>query len=116
MFSLGTAEARAEGLRDAARLAGGLPGAPIDPSAVDRALATVADAIAAGTAVTRADLLPENGATAALRLIPSGDTPAALMRLGADAHRLRSALAAEGLSSEALPQPDGLLIAISGRW
>ena len=116
MFSLGTAEARAEGLRDAARLAGGLPGAPIDPSAVDRALATVAGAIAAGTAVTRADVLPENGATAALRLTPAGDTPAALMRLGADAHRLRSALAAEGLSSEALPQPDGLLVAISGRW
>jgi coenzyme F420-0:L-glutamate ligase/coenzyme F420-1:gamma-L-glutamate ligase len=126
MFSLGTAEARAVGLRDAALLPDGLPGGPaerdaaqlpgripVDAGAVERALATVSNAITPGTVITTADVHLENGATAALRLTPAGATPAAFMRLGADAHRLRAALAAEGLASEALPQQDGLLVTIS---
>jgi coenzyme F420-0:L-glutamate ligase/coenzyme F420-1:gamma-L-glutamate ligase len=113
MFSLGTAEAREAGLRDAALLSDSLPGGPIDPAAVDRALTTVADRIAAGTTVSAAEILPENGATAALQVSPPSMAPAALIRLGADAHRLRAALAAEGLASVALPHDNGILIAIS---
>jgi coenzyme F420-0:L-glutamate ligase/coenzyme F420-1:gamma-L-glutamate ligase len=129
MFSLGTAEARAAGLRDAALLPDGLlggpverdaaqpsgrpPGGPIDAEAVQRALATVSDAIAPGTVIAAAGVQPDSGATAALSLTPAEATPAAYMRLGADAHRLRAALAAEGLASEALPHQGGLLVAIS---
>jgi coenzyme F420-0:L-glutamate ligase / coenzyme F420-1:gamma-L-glutamate ligase len=113
MFSLGTAEARAAGLRDAATLTGGLPGGPVDAAAVDRALGTVVDAIAPGTVIAPVDVPPGNSATAALRLTPPQHGPAAFMRLGADAHRLRAALAAEGVASELLPQDDGLLVAMS---
>ncbi len=122
MFSLGTAEARAAGLRDAATLADGAAGGTSPPAggtasgfaaAVDRALATVAEVIAAGTAVTAAEELPE-GSAAALRLTPPADDgPASWMRLGADAHRLRAALAAEGVASSVLPGTDGLLLALS---
>ena len=88
MFSLGTAEARAAGLRAAATLApsAGVPG-PVDPSAVDRALALVA---------------PDWPVTVDLpRLIctPSSTDPAALIRFGADVHRLRAALLAEDIAT-----------------
>ena len=130
MFSLGTAEARAAGLRDAATLgdagvpSGSVGGGPSGWSgserdraawagAVDRALATVAGVMAEGTTVTAASALPE-GTGAALRLTPPpGAGPAAWIRLGADAHRLRAALAAEGVASAVLPQDDGLLVAIT---
>jgi coenzyme F420-0:L-glutamate ligase/coenzyme F420-1:gamma-L-glutamate ligase len=117
MFSLGTAEARATGLRDAAALPDALPdalpGGLIPPAAVDRALALVADLVAPGTTAVHAEALPDNGATAAIRLTPPAATPAALIRLGADAHRLRAALAAEGVASVPLPDGDGLLLALS---
>jgi coenzyme F420-0:L-glutamate ligase/coenzyme F420-1:gamma-L-glutamate ligase len=113
MFSLGTAEARAAGLRDAAALPDTLPGGPISPAAVDRARALIADRGAPGTTVVRAEVPPDNGATAAIRLTPPAATPAALIRLGADAHRLRAALAAEGVASVLLPDGDGLLLALS---
>jgi coenzyme F420-0:L-glutamate ligase/coenzyme F420-1:gamma-L-glutamate ligase len=113
MFSLGTAEARAAGLRDAATLGEALPGGAVPPAAVDRAVATVAGVIAPGTTVTAAELLPE-GATAALRLTPPAEGgPATWMRLGTDAHRLRVALAAEGVASAVLPEAGGLLVALS---
>jgi hypothetical protein len=35
------------------------------------------------------------------------------MRLGADAHRLRAALAAEGVTSELLPQETVLLLKVT---
>jgi coenzyme F420-0:L-glutamate ligase/coenzyme F420-1:gamma-L-glutamate ligase len=80
---------------------------------VDRALATVAGVMAGDTTVTAAEVVPE-GAGAALRLTPPpGAGPAAWMRLGADAHRLRAALAAEGVASTVLPQGDGLLVALA---
>jgi coenzyme F420-0:L-glutamate ligase/coenzyme F420-1:gamma-L-glutamate ligase len=118
MFSLGTDEARAAGLRDAARLSDGtqleLPGRPVDPAAVERALATVADHFAYGTTVAPAETLPHNGATAALHLSPRHNDPAAFMRLGADAHRLRAALAAEGIATVVLPHDDGIRLDLSG--
>jgi coenzyme F420-0:L-glutamate ligase/coenzyme F420-1:gamma-L-glutamate ligase len=81
---------------------------------VDRALATVAGVIAPGTAVAAAGILPDNGATAALRLTPAQPTPAAFLRLGADAQRLRAALAAEGVASAVLADHGGALLALSG--
>jgi coenzyme F420-0:L-glutamate ligase/coenzyme F420-1:gamma-L-glutamate ligase len=118
MFSLGTAEARAAGLRDAARLGEGaqreLPGLPVDPEAVRRALATVAGQLAGGTTVTDDDTLPAGSATAALHLRTRDTSPAGLMRLGADAHRLRAALAAESVASVALPHEDGIRLSLSG--
>jgi coenzyme F420-0:L-glutamate ligase / coenzyme F420-1:gamma-L-glutamate ligase len=117
MFSLGTAEARAAGLRDAAALPDALPGGPIGPAAVDRAVALVAGVVAPGTTVipigVPTEILPDNGATAAIRLTSPAATPAALIRLGADAHRLRAALAAEGVASVLLLDGDGVLLALS---
>jgi coenzyme F420-0:L-glutamate ligase/coenzyme F420-1:gamma-L-glutamate ligase len=156
MFSLGTAEARAAGLRAAATLpdvspekseksaeaavtdvvapgttmapdraaigpttvtSGIAPGttATADQAAIDRALATVADVIAPGTTVA-----PDHGSTAlratALRVTAPGTTVAALIRLGADAHRLRAALAAEGLVSTGVTTDAGgtVRIGLSG--
>ncbi|GAA2641953.1 coenzyme F420-0:L-glutamate ligase [Paractinoplanes durhamensis] len=118
MFSLGTAEARAAGLRDAAQLADGLrsevPGRPVHPDAVRRALETVAGHLARATTVTPAETFAANGATAALHLRTRDATPAGLMRLGADAHRLRAALAAESVASVALPHDDGIRLDLSG--
>ncbi|MFI1990069.1 coenzyme F420-0:L-glutamate ligase [Actinoplanes sp. NPDC020271] len=73
MFSLGTAEARAEGLRDAARMAADVP------------------------RETLAKLVDEGSGT--LRVGPAGSRPADLVRLGADAQAIRAALAAEGITS-----------------
>ena len=118
MFSLGTAEARAAGLRDAAALPDGsqlaLPGSPVDPAAVSRALSTVAELVAHGTEVTAAEVLQGNGATAALHIAAAGDSPAAFMRLGADVHRLRVALAAEGIPSVPIPHHGAIRLDLSG--
>ena len=117
MFSLGTAEARAAGLRDAALLPDGgaeLPGLPVDPAVVRRAVAAVADRFAPGTTVAEAETMPHRGATAALHLQTRDATPAGLMRLGADCHRLRAALAAESVATVALPHDDGIRLDLSG--
>jgi len=95
LFSRGTAEARAEGLAAAARLAdaGAPPFPPLDPvdavAATTRALAT-----AALTATT-----VERTATALVCRPTGANDPAALVAFGADVQRLRAALAAEGLGS-----------------
>jgi coenzyme F420-0:L-glutamate ligase / coenzyme F420-1:gamma-L-glutamate ligase len=119
MFSLGTAEARAAGLRDAATLPeahadgprdAGAFGAeaprPVDTAAIQRALATVAAVTGLSTTIR-----PENGA---LSLTPGPDAgPAEWIRLGADAHRLRAALAAEGISSSVHTHDDGVLVSLA---
>jgi coenzyme F420-0:L-glutamate ligase/coenzyme F420-1:gamma-L-glutamate ligase len=95
MFSLGTAEAQAAGLRAAAALPDSLDvEAPraADSAAISRALTTVAESLAEGTAV-------ETGSAGVLRCSPPDVTAAGLMRFGADVHRLRAALSAEALSS-----------------
>ncbi|RSM49873.1 coenzyme F420-0:L-glutamate ligase [Actinoplanes sp. ATCC 53533] len=92
MFSLGTAEAHAAGLRDAATLPDVAAGtAPAASEAIARALATAAGLLAEGTAV---ETTPGG-----LRCSPPDVTAAGLMRFGAQVHSLRAALAAEGLSS-----------------
>jgi coenzyme F420-0:L-glutamate ligase/coenzyme F420-1:gamma-L-glutamate ligase len=141
MFALGTAEARIAGLTEAARLSStpaptagqesataddsppsggaanadtangdtanaGIARGVVDRAAIDRALATVAGAVSPGTAITVAD-------SVTLALTPPATTPADLMRLGADAHRLRAALAAEGVTTELLPQETVLLLKVT---
>jgi len=104
MFSLGTAEARAEGLRSAAALPEEVAFAdatPADDGAVDRALSLVDIAVTRLDPV-RADKL--GGLVPAYTLVvlvpdaPAAD-PRGLARAGARIHRLRAALAAEGLAS-----------------
>lgn len=94
------------------------PPVAVDEVAVSRAIATVAGAVASGTVFTLvtdarervrlADALPGWPAAATGALLgtpppgPVTDHPATLIRFGADVHRLRAALAAEGIPSTAL--------------
>ena len=120
LFSLGTAEAKAAGLREAATLADGPGATPADPAAVARAIAAVAEAVAPGTAFThvtddevRAGLVtsvpgwPEQATGLVLGAAPTPIDRADLVRFGADVQRLRTALAAEGVPSALLPPPAG---------
>ncbi|MFI6262002.1 coenzyme F420-0:L-glutamate ligase [Micromonospora sp. NPDC051006] len=119
LFSLGTAEAKAAGLAAAVTLPDGPGPAPADPAAVGRALAAVTDVVAPGTVFTlvaeddelRAGLIdavpgwPEQATTLILGSPPTPVDPTDLVRFGADLHRLRIALAAEGVPSLLLPPP-----------
>ncbi|HEX5595797.1 MAG TPA: coenzyme F420-0:L-glutamate ligase [Micromonosporaceae bacterium] len=125
LFSLGTAEAHAAGLRTAATLPeAAVTDGPVDPdelvdrASVARAIATVAGVIAPGTVFTPATqeevrarfatVVPgwPAAATAAVTgTVAAGQDPAALIRFGADLHRLRLALAAEGVASAVLSPP-----------
>ncbi|PTA45114.1 coenzyme F420-0:L-glutamate ligase [Micromonospora sp. RP3T] len=120
LFSLGTAEAHAAGLRAAATLPDGTGPTPPDPAAVDRAIAAVADLVAPGTVFTHvtddevragfAATVPDWPATATGLLLGAAPTPVDrpdLVRFGADLQRLRTALAAEGIGSVLLPPPAG---------
>ncbi|WP_431931134.1 coenzyme F420-0:L-glutamate ligase [Micromonospora sp. RP3T] len=120
LFSLGTAEAHAAGLRAAATLPDGTGPTPPDPTAVDRAIAAVADVVAPGTVFTHvtddevragfAATVPDWPATATGLLLGAAPTPVDrpdLVRFGADLQRLRTALAAEGIGSVLLPPPAG---------
>ncbi|MER7168260.1 coenzyme F420-0:L-glutamate ligase [Micromonospora sp. NPDC000207] len=129
LFSLGTAEATAVGLRAAATLPDRqtVPADPeqaADPAAVRRAIATVAEVVAPGTTFTLVDdevratlvaTMPQwpTGATGLVLASPADPTsPAALVRFGADVQRLRTALAAESVASVPLPPPvDGTAVA-----
>jgi coenzyme F420-0:L-glutamate ligase/coenzyme F420-1:gamma-L-glutamate ligase len=108
LFPLGTAEARALGLREAALLpdaaASGGSEAGTDAAAVERALTTVAPAIGAGTRFAL-------DGDRVLCSVDSTEDASALVRLGADIHRLRAALAAEGIAS-ALRSGDQHAIAV----
>jgi coenzyme F420-0:L-glutamate ligase/coenzyme F420-1:gamma-L-glutamate ligase len=105
LFSLGTAEARAAGLRDAATLPDtpDLPTDPVDPAAVRRAIATV-------DGRSRMELDPDLATIVCTATDPS---PASLIRLGADVHRLRAALAAEGIPSAMRIGADAVQVLIS---
>lgn len=96
MFALGTAEARADGLRLAAGLPddGPLGDADLPPGAVEHALSTVD---------TKVDVLTASEKRVTLR--PGGD-PRRPARAGADIHRLRAALAAAGLASTWTDDPE----------
>ncbi|MFJ8685733.1 coenzyme F420-0:L-glutamate ligase [Micromonospora wenchangensis] len=120
LFSLGTAEATAAGLRAGATLADGPGASPADPAAVDRAIAAVATVVAPGTTFThvtddevRAGLAatvdgwPAWATGLVLGAAPTPVDQPDLVRFGADLHRLRIALAAEGVPSTLLPPPAG---------
>jgi coenzyme F420-0:L-glutamate ligase/coenzyme F420-1:gamma-L-glutamate ligase len=101
LFSLGTAEARAAGQRDAADLgeAPALGEQPPDPATVHRVLHRVRAVAAATTefALSGREIACRAGAA----------EPAALVALGIDVHRLRTALLAEGIPSRWLPSGAG---------
>jgi coenzyme F420-0:L-glutamate ligase/coenzyme F420-1:gamma-L-glutamate ligase len=113
LFPLGTAEARAEGLRWAARLPDCGPDGfhrpdPAAAAAVPAAIATLA-AGGSGTVlelVAGRDRIPT---AVRCRAADPGD-PESLVRLGADAHRLRAALAAEGMVSVVRFEPPGTVL------
>ncbi|MEV1110423.1 coenzyme F420-0:L-glutamate ligase [Micromonospora sp. NPDC049751] len=120
LFSLGTAEARAAGLADAATLVETVGPEPIDPATVRRALDAVAEVVTPGTVFTlvdeaevRAGLVaevpgwPADATALVLGTAPAPVDPMDLVRFGADLHRLRIALAAEGVGSTLLPPPAG---------
>ncbi|MEU4339192.1 coenzyme F420-0:L-glutamate ligase [Micromonospora lupini] len=120
LFSLGTAEARAAGLAEAAALAEAVGPEPADPAAVRRALDAVAGVVTPGTVFTlvdeaevRAGLVaevpgwPADASALVLGTAPAPLDPMDLVRFGADLHRLRIALAAEGVRSTLLPPPAG---------
>lgn len=125
LFPLGTAEATQAGMRAAARLADATPdGEPIDEAAVAKAIAAMADVGGPGTVftlVTDADVRARLAAGVAgwpvtatglitCRAAAAGDG-AELVRMGADLHRLRIALAADGIGSVLLPPPAGSALA-----
>ncbi len=99
MFSLGTAEARADGLRSAATL----PDHGAEPGTADAAAgAGLPDYVARALALVSPLVAPGTGMDAAgwtIRCTPPARDAAALVRFGADLHRLRAALAAEGVAS-----------------
>lgn len=108
LFSLGTAEARAAGLRDAALLADALPvvePAALDVTVVNRAIASVSNVVAPSTRFVFAASVPDCPAGAILCYLDGSQEPASLIQFGADMHRLRAALAAEAVASAPLPPP-----------
>jgi coenzyme F420-0:L-glutamate ligase/coenzyme F420-1:gamma-L-glutamate ligase len=112
MFSMGTAEARADGLRAAARLPdeAAFADADLPAGAVDRALSTVDLPVEVLTAARVHSTTVTVPPYSRMILKPGGD-PRRPARAGADVHRLRAALAAEGLATTWLDDgsPLGLL-------
>jgi coenzyme F420-0:L-glutamate ligase / coenzyme F420-1:gamma-L-glutamate ligase len=114
LFSLGTAEAHAAGLRDAAALpdATRFGADTVDASAVTRALASVppSPGVTLEPGGTDDGLPP--GTTHAVRCRVASDTH--LVAAGVQIHRLRCALAAEGLTTAWItadgPPLDGRLV------
>src|SRR5688572_30716610 len=101
LFSLGTAEARAAGLRDAATLedADGARSATVDASLLARILAAVPRSPGVRLELDPAAPSGPAGATHLVRCRVTSDEPGQLVAAGMDVHRLRCALAAEGLGS-----------------
>jgi coenzyme F420-0:L-glutamate ligase / coenzyme F420-1:gamma-L-glutamate ligase len=103
LFSSGTAEARADGQRALAVPSDvDIAPGPVDTAAVSRAVDLVASPfltyLAAGVRDKVRDEHPELPG-AELVLAAAEPTPRAAFRAGVDVHRLRAALAAEGLAS-----------------
>jgi coenzyme F420-0:L-glutamate ligase/coenzyme F420-1:gamma-L-glutamate ligase len=102
LFALGTAEARAGGLRDAAALtdAGRFSPEPVDPELVRRTVASVVPEAATFQ-------VPDHTPATVRCTVADPIDPVSLVRLGGDLHRLRSALAAEGLAAAVTYPADG---------
>lgn len=117
LFALGTAEARAAGLAEAAAL-GDAPGfrtGALPPTPLDRILAGVAPS--AGTRLVLADIPPTAPAhtlAAIAGTVADPGDPDQLVALGVDVHRLRCALLVEGLATLAIPAPAGTVRLLLG--
>jgi coenzyme F420-0:L-glutamate ligase / coenzyme F420-1:gamma-L-glutamate ligase len=112
LFSLGTAEARAEGLRAASHLAeaSAFADVPVEPGLLRRALdGTGSPRLRLAEAGTRDKLTEQVTGAAEVVLLVATTEPAGAAQAGADGYRLRVALAAEGLASGWLPAPPGRL-------
>ncbi|MEU8655671.1 coenzyme F420-0:L-glutamate ligase [Actinoplanes philippinensis] len=108
MFSLGTAEAHARGLRAAAALPDlTAPPAHSGTAAVPDATAAVTRAFGTVEALITARVDREPGV---VRLRPAAGGAAELIRIGAEAHRLRAALAAEGIETTAVIDDAGVTL------
>jgi coenzyme F420-0:L-glutamate ligase/coenzyme F420-1:gamma-L-glutamate ligase len=99
MFGLGTAEARAEGLAEAARMPVDAPRVvPVDGPARDKASSIAWNLInESPLPLVRIEFPAEDECR--LKLFPASSEPADLVRLGAEAQRLRAAFAAAGLAT-----------------
>jgi coenzyme F420-0:L-glutamate ligase/coenzyme F420-1:gamma-L-glutamate ligase len=99
MFGLGTAEARAEGLAEAARMPVDAPRVvPVDGPARDKASSIASNLInESPLPLVRIEFPAEDECR--LKLFPASSEPADLVRLGAEAQRLRAAFAAAGLAT-----------------
>ncbi len=103
LFTLGTAEARAAGLRDAATLTDDpAPSGPVDPDLVYQAIASLPPSATALTHLEPAEVTLEGARVIRCAASDPAD-PAALIALGGAVHRLRAALAAHGLTSALRP-------------
>ncbi len=121
LFSLGTAEARAAGMADAARLPYTMAFAAteLDPMTVARAIGGVP--LAPTTAVR---FVATKGSNEVTLQCSAPREPGQLVALGMDVHRLRTALAAEGLvtsivaveleDGEIPPNSETVAIAVGG--
>ncbi|MEN3308638.1 MAG: coenzyme F420-0:L-glutamate ligase / coenzyme F420:gamma-L-glutamate ligase [Micromonosporaceae bacterium] len=107
LFSLGTAEARAAGQRDAASLpeAQRFAEVPVEPALLRRTLDLLGAASLRLAEAGARDKLTEQvvGAAEVVLLVAAGPDPVTCARAGADGYRLRVALAAEGLATAWLP-------------
>ncbi len=116
LFSLGTAEARAAGLADAATLVDAptfAPGAP-DRATLERVVGSAL--LAASTVVELVvELEAEFEARPTLRVRCATAGPDELIALGTDVHRLRCALAAEGIATALLPAEPAVVQIAVGR-
>jgi coenzyme F420-0:L-glutamate ligase/coenzyme F420-1:gamma-L-glutamate ligase len=99
MFGLGTAEARAEGLAEAARMPVDAPRVvPVDGPARGKASSIAWNLInESPLPLVRIEFPAEDECR--LKLFPASSEPADLVRLGAEAQRLRAAFAAAGLAT-----------------
>lgn len=109
MFSLGTAEARAVGLQEAATLTDTAQvSEPADPAAVRRVAGGLTPMLGPGTTMT-----VHTGPPVAVHCTTDSADAAALTQLGIDVHRLRAALAAAQFTSAAeLSTPGTVLVRV----
>jgi coenzyme F420-0:L-glutamate ligase / coenzyme F420-1:gamma-L-glutamate ligase len=110
LFSLGTAEARAAGQRDAASLAeaAAFGDVPVEPALLRRTLDRLGSAsLRLVEAGARDKLTEQVTGLVEVVLVAASPEPGPCARAGADGYRLRVALAAQGLTSGWLPvDPD----------
>ncbi len=114
LFPLGSAEARAGGLHEAATLGDAVAfgDGTVDAAAVARAVAAAAPA--SGLTVSDPAGYPVPPGTSVVVAFPVVTDPAAAVNLGMQVHRVRCALAALGLDTAWRPTATGGVLAVGG--